>query len=78
MKVISLVKTLSFLQKYNACFLIIIDLLVFLLFCFAEIRKDNLFLFDHSLLKWLVQLKHCSFQSFDNLVVLVENEYFPN
>ena len=58
-------KELSFLYTYNACFLIIIDLLY------------NLFtsqlLSYHLFLKCLENLFDCLFQTVHNLVLLVEN-----
>ena len=73
MKVINSVKTVSFLQKYNACFIIVIDLLVFFLFCCVETYKNFLSALDNLLLKCLEQLKCYSFQTVGNLVLLVEN-----
>ena len=73
MKEISLVKTLNSLYISNACFVVIINLLYFFYCYYIQTYKNGLFFVDHSFEKYLKQLNDCLFQSFDNLVVLVEN-----
>ena len=72
MKVMSK-EELSFLHTYNACFLIIIDVLHNLFHSQTETCKHNQLLSYHLFLKCLEKLFHCLFQTVHNLLLLVEN-----